>query len=485
MFLTLISAALAADPWLVDARPGRAFVPASLLVAKPTLQVQVSGQDATQVEIRHGGGPPCQVNSAVVDLAAYCAKLFSTPVTEGEWTVSANPGGLPVAIRLEESYATYRLSGNNLSFPGNPGYVLALFDDHGSRVWLSDPGPKAAGSGFEAQRINDANTAAGVSLVGVWSFNGTQALTWQGGAAATPVPEPPTRTPSTTPSCPSAERGTLVICYWVGAREPLYMSSSNGIIPANTPIDVWVFGAPEGAEVNASGAAGLSAGKVDTNKSIDGVVYSGSLEEAQTLRRHFNPRLPGEVVVELDDGKRKVRIAELYVVDPVIAALRMGIGLSTVVDADYVAITAPGSATPEIALASSDRFAPELVLGFAPFLFDRDGRIYAPGYTHRRVAPYVGLGIVSVAPDDSPALTPLKSVYLGAEYELVRSSSLTLAFVMRRVSRLPEPYSVGSPFVGAAVPTLNTYQPGVALVFNVSPELFQVSQNPFSFLGNL
>ena len=67
----------------------------------------------------------------------------------------------------------------------------------------------------------------------------------------------------------------------------------------------------------------------------------------------------------------------------------------------------------------------------------------------------------------------------------MRSSSVALAFVLRRVSRLPEPYTIGSPFVGAAVPSVSTIQPGLALVINVSPDLFQVSQNPFNILGNL
>lgn len=486
MLLTLLGAALAAEPWLVDAREGRAFVPASLLSARPTLRVQVNGLDAAQLEIRHGDGPPCQVQGATVDLAVVCQKLFSAPVEEGGWTLRVGAGA-PVALRIDDTYQGYQVQGEGLIFPYNPGYTLALFVDESRRYWVSDPGPQPAAGGFAVQRLDDSLTLPGLTLVGVWSFNGTQALSWE---AAAPVAEPPATPKAPAPECPEARGEAVVVCYWVGASDPLWMSVSSGMIRPNTPIEVRVFGAPAGADVRASGsAAGLYSGRVDTAESVGGTQSGNkSIEEdgpTPGIVRHFSPRLPGAVTLELVISDKKTPIAELFVVDPVIGAVRLGVGVSNVTDAHYAAITAPGSHTPEIALSSSDHFAPELVVGFAPYVFDREGRVYAPGYGRHRIAPYVGLGLVSVSGDGSPALTPLKSVYLGGEVELVRSSSVALAFVLRRVSRLPEPYTIGSPFVGAAVPSVSTIQPGLALVINVSPDLFQVSQNPFNILGNL
>lgn len=248
------------------------------------------------------------------------------------------------------------------------------------------------------------------------------------------------------------------------------------ILRPNTPVTVCVEHLNTvDIDIVLTGTRGLSVPSVKkqagdgANRKLDG-------ETMTTTTELFSPRKPGPIDVQIkEDGKEARVVAEFEVAEAVAGVVRVGVAVGSVVDADYEVITAPGSDQGEIVDTMYGSIAPELVLGFAPF-FDRGGRIYDFGKPNR-VAPYIGLGLVEADPDNGTTLSVLKSVYLGAEFEIMRSSSVAATVVGKRVNRLADPFQVGGPADSDAdLSTRSGYQIGVAVVFNLSPEFLEVAR---------
>lgn len=196
----------------------------------------------------------------------------------------------------------------------------------------------------------------------------------------------------------------------------------------------------------------------------------------------FAPRKPGKSVdVVIAKNGTTVRTSELEVVPVYIGAVRIGIAAGSAIDQTFGTAIAPGSDQTEIVVTSgaTTTFQPELVVGFAPFLFTPRGRSYVTARKAidlKYVAPYLGLGVASLDAEATVKFSLLKSVYLGAEYEMGRYASIGVAAQLRQVTRLATPYEVGGSIDGTTVPTTTDYSPGIAFFFNVSPDFFRVVQ---------
>jgi hypothetical protein len=197
----------------------------------------------------------------------------------------------------------------------------------------------------------------------------------------------------------------------------------------------------------------------------------------------FAPRLPGPAdikIKQMEGGKETSYTVELVVEETYIGAVRLGVSavIKGAVDREYSAQARPGSQQAEIVAKSTGPVDLELVLGFAPYLFDfieEDGRAAVTG-CRRCFAPYVGLGLLN---QSATSLELLKSLHFGLEWEFAPSFSVAGTFVVRRVTRLATGFEVGSP-VGTDVPTTMGYSLGCGLVFNFSPEFFKVASQSSS-----
>jgi hypothetical protein len=192
----------------------------------------------------------------------------------------------------------------------------------------------------------------------------------------------------------------------------------------------------------------------------------------------FAPRRPGPADVkirQIEGGKETSYTIELVVEEIYLGAVRLGVAAiqKDAVDREYLSQARPGSQQTEIVAKSTGRVDLELVLGFAPYLFDfigDDGRAAVTG-CRPCVAPYVGLGLLN---QSATSLELLKSLHFGLEWEFTPSFSVAGTFVVRRVTRLASGFEVGSP-IGADVPTTTGYGFGGGVVFNFSPEFLKLA----------
>ena len=140
-----------------------------------------------------------------------------------------------------------------------------------------------------------------------------------------------------------------------------------------------------------------------------------------------------------------------------------------------------GTTTPaKIALASDPKFNTDLVVGFAPYLFDLiacGGRSHTNGAIGEGcnfyIAPYIGFGLAGQSGDTLKALTGL---YLGAEVEFAPAFSLALTYAIRRVDSLSEGLAVGTEVGVDAKYITTTTGHGFGLVVNFSPEFLQFAR---------
>jgi hypothetical protein len=199
----------------------------------------------------------------------------------------------------------------------------------------------------------------------------------------------------------------------------------------------------------------------------------------------FGPRRPGQADIEIkhknkDGTEIATHTIELTVETTYLGAIRLGVGpvFKGAVDRSYSSVARPGSQQREIAATSSGNVDLELVLGFAPYLFDFIGGEGRGTVTHCKfcLAPYVGIGVLN---QSTTSLEVLKSLHFGLEWEFSPSFSLAGTFVLRRVTRLAPGYQIGSP-VDDEVPTVAEYGFGGGLVFNFSPEFFKFATQPTS-----
>jgi hypothetical protein len=217
-----------------------------------------------------------------------------------------------------------------------------------------------------------------------------------------------------------------------------------------------------------------------TNTKIDGTkqtLLSSQPKPAEvTVDCHpFGPRAPGSVTLSVTDASSTTVIGQFVVPQPISGAVRIGVGVGTVVDASFRAVIVPGSSTPEIVSTSGGEYSTEVIVGFAPFL-DRGGRLYEAKRVGR-LAPYLGIGALGAGVDDLTQVTVLQSVYVGGEVEFMRQSSLAVTAQLKRIQRLAAPFVVGGPYIGPEpIPTVSSLQLGAAVVFNVAPDFLQVNK---------
>jgi hypothetical protein len=205
----------------------------------------------------------------------------------------------------------------------------------------------------------------------------------------------------------------------------------------------------------------------------------------------FAPRLPGNVDIKVttlavDPGGAAPKTVADTTVELIVdttygGAFRMGFGVVAggAVDRSYAARKAPQSGQSEIIASNSGKVDIELVFGFAPFVFDylfyQAGRSYLDDSTARRwlrVAPYVGVGVLSVG---ATGVDGFKSLYLGGEWEPMPNTSVALTAIGRRVTRLSQGAVLGGPTLDGSVPTTTGFDWGWGVVINVSPDFFRLA----------
>lgn len=297
--------------------------------------------------------------------------------------------------------------------------------------------------------------------------------------------------------CPTHDdrrgRGPYVICLDLsgdsaGGPWETRLPTDDFILRPNRAFIIYVRHlASEDVEIGMTGKRGLYyAGDLDLTGDLSAENRGGD-PPARTLitPQHFGPQLPGETRLAIRHGGHET-ILEFAIQPVYIGAIRVGLGMVFgTPEREYTIVTVPGSQTREVALATTEPSSPvaaEIVLGFAPFVFQPHGRAYfGPRGLDQRIAPYVGLGILQTrAEQDAARLSLLRSIYLGVEIEMTATSSLAAAFVLGRVDRLKQPYRVGGPVEDGIleVPTTPGFLPGAGVVINFSPDFLRLS--PFS-----
>lgn len=258
--------------------------------------------------------------------------------------------------------------------------------------------------------------------------------------------------------------------------------------------------ANEDITVTRQGDIGLTKSGTDNQAGGGGTASGGDekpkVEEkvpcpkAVVTERPFAARKPGRSDVEIklmDHGTTTAKLVypvELIVEETYVGAIRLGVAalFNDAVDRSYEARTYPGSKQAEIGATTFGHVNAEIVLGFAPYLFDYlktgEGR---PAITKGTgLAPYFGIGLLNA---NGTGIELVKSIHLGLEYQFAPSFSLALTGVGRRVNRLPPGFTVGSPVTGT-VPTTTGFGLGVGLVLNFSPEFFKISAQSATSIFN-
>lgn len=201
-------------------------------------------------------------------------------------------------------------------------------------------------------------------------------------------------------------------------------------------------------------------------------------------RMSFAPRLPSSAVpltITAKNGPDTVATKFEFVVEKTYSgALRLGIAglVGSAVDIDYSAVKLGNAMQSEIVAKSDSHIEFEFVAGYSPYIFDmmrgKKGRRYHNTTLRDRsygFAPYIGLGVLNVARASDVEF--FRSVHLGLEWEPVPNFSIAVTAVARRVTRLQDGLSVGSPLAGTDVPTRERIAFGVGIILNLTPEFFR------------
>jgi len=205
---------------------------------------------------------------------------------------------------------------------------------------------------------------------------------------------------------------------------------------------------------------------------------------AMVTRTSFAPRLPGkaDIKIELHDVNDATKIIaantlELQVATTYAGAIRLG--FSTVfggaVDRAYSSTLAPGSTTREVVATETGDVNTEVVVGISAYAFDlwrHGGRTYVnrDALSYVLPSPYLGIGVVTAKSDGVQAIP---SLHLGLEWELSKSFAFSLDAVARRVTRLADGFSIGSPVAELSTFTQDRYEWGLGFTVSVSPEFLQ------------
>ncbi len=176
----------------------------------------------------------------------------------------------------------------------------------------------------------------------------------------------------------------------------------------------------------------------------------------------------------------RTRNLDVVVLDRYVGAFRTGVALiGFAPDRKFEARTAVGASQAEI--VQTEESPVEVVVGYSVF-----GSTFLGGsrsYFNHRGAPcqdgrwglYLGFGAVSFSGAD---IKFLKSLHLGAEFEIGPHLSIAVTGVLRRVDELALGEVGGpAPASPATVATRSTYEPGMAVVVNISPSFFKFAAN--------
>lgn len=280
-----------------------------------------------------------------------------------------------------------------------------------------------------------------------------------------------------------------------GSKPPEVSGSSDSvhIITPNTSVLVMVRHAQGTAlRIAMAGQPGLTTlGYQNTVSPQGGESKRGPAVEAPppmpVITTHsFAPRKPGsaDIRVQLYDDANKPlydeQLIEVIVEQTYIGALRVGIGtvFGNAVERTYASQKVAASGQYELVSTSNSAADPELVLGFAPFIFEAfsGGRRYSGDMSwarrYLRLAPYIGVGLLTQTPK---GIDGFKTFYFGLEWEPAPSFSIAVTGALRRVTRPGEGLDIGSPLPDAEVPTRTGYALGWGVVVNVTPEFLKLS----------
>lgn len=155
-------------------------------------------------------------------------------------------------------------------------------------------------------------------------------------------------------------------------------------------------------------------------------------------------------------------------------ALRFGFGgvFGNAVGTSYEARLSPGSHQREITAGANATMEFELVIGFAPYLGDllAWGGRSRTSYRNLYVAPYFGLGVIS---QEGATVKSLRSIHIGGEVEFASNFSVAISAVCRRIERLTDGLSVGSPVNDGDAFTTTKSAWGASIILNVTPDFLQ------------
>ena len=269
---------------------------------------------------------------------------------------------------------------------------------------------------------------------------------------------------------------------------------------ANTHTSVLVMvrhPAGMGVQISMSGERGLTSLPIK-DETGQGSTRARSKDEAPKVTppvitsHSFAPRKPGnaDIRVQIFDNSGtpvfSEELVEIIVEQTYAGALRIGISLVAggALDRAYEARAVGGSGQAQVLLKDGSTVQPELVVGFAPFIFEAlwgGGRGYSGNESKwrkiLRIAPYVGLGVLTNSPN---GIDGFKSFYFGAEWEPAPSFSVALTGVVRRVTRLSPGTEVGSAVADGNVPTQTQHDIGWGVVINVTPGFLRIANLPGS-----
>ena len=215
---------------------------------------------------------------------------------------------------------------------------------------------------------------------------------------------------------------------------------------------------------------------------VKGFGADGSLtpsRQATVTTRTFAPRKPGftpltvRVLDAAGQATQTPLVIEFWIDETYAGSFRLGVAgvFFNAVDQQFAKVTRPNAQQAEIIAEDDNIMDLDVVVGYSAYL-DAGGR---PGIGCDAAPfcfnPYFGLGIMSASGDGDVDF--LKSVHLGAEWEITPNFALALTANLRRVKRLGGDLKVGSPIAGD-IPTENRFAFGMGVVINLSPDFLRI-----------
>lgn len=445
---------------------------------------------------------------APVDVTPAAMKLGTCELTPAEdgWDLAATGCGdlAKITKRTQIGQVTIVLE------TGSP--LAGTFRVEGGRVHLeTKPAMDAIAlptpTGWKTVLLTDGATSDGAALQifgatttpsGIWGTDVSRNLyelslgparKATGGTAS--AAECPSAAPAAWCAAATGSEDELICIDATNGFEPVAFSPKRHVLLPNRSLSVVVLHAGDrGVELKMQGTRGLYEASV---ADYTGGLVKGGQQQGEgarckkTTRGSFAPRTPGSADVKIEvrdlDDRTKLyaeHTVELEVATTYAGAIRLGFAsvFGDAVDRAYAAQTAPGSSTPEIARTESGDVNLEVVVGLSAYVFDlaaQGGRTYVnrPLWSYLAPSPYLGIGVI--APKAGDGIRPLASLHFGLEWEITKSFAVGIDAVARRVTRLTDGFSVGSPVGPETMFTEERYEWGWSLTFSVSPEFFQLA----------